>query len=407
MKTLLKFSFVIVVYFLYGFYINQYEVSTIQRQISTAHSTHYYDYKGAINVHTELSFGSAPASFVIASAKLANLDFLMFTDVNMFNNQTTSESYRGNLLVLSAGKYSYLDSRLIYYSLNQETIGNNLGEAQVRLSDLLSQKTGAKKDALTILSHPYKTGFNWSGEIPSGLDGFELWNQKSLSNRVWIDSKLSVIWSSLIYLFNPKLALLRLYTEPTEEIALLDKLSAQRKIVAFAGTEASARAIPLANYLVRFPSYKRTFEVMTNHILLKSELTGSFNSDRVKIFNALKNGNFYLSLDVLGDPKGFVATLDDENKSHLMGSEVKLSKNITLKVRLPSKPRDFFEIIILRNGEVVAKTNSTEATYAVTQPGAYRVQVRVSPMLPLPDAKKWFTWIYTNAFFVGDQYSIH
>ncbi|WP_413943681.1 hypothetical protein [Bdellovibrio sp. HCB-162] len=400
MKAIGVISFLLVTYFLYGFYINQYEVSVIPPQITREHSRLLNDYKGVMNVHTDLSSGSATSSFVITSAKLANLDFLMFTDLNIFNMPTTFESYHGNLLVFSAGKYSYLDSRLIYYSLNQESIGNNLGDAQVKLADLLSQKTGASKDTLTILTHPYKAGYSWNGEIPSGLDGFELLNMKSLVNRAWEESKISTIWSLAIYPFNPRLSFIRLYTEPTDEIALLDKLSQHRRIVVYAGTEASARVIPLANYFIRFPSYKRSFEFMSNHILLKSELTGSFNSDRVKVFNALKNGNFYMALDMLGDPKGFTATLEEENKSHLMGSTVKLSKNMSLKVSLPSKPKDFFEIIIFKNGEIVARINDPETVFPITQPGTYRVQVRVSPMLPLPDAKKWITWIYTNPFYV-------
>lgn len=401
MKLIGTISFFLVTYFLYGFYINQYEVSVVPPQITREHSRSINDYKGVLNVHTDLSSGSATSSFVITSARLANLDFLMFTDLNLFNVPTSIESYKGDVLVLSAGKYSYLDSRLIYYSPKQESIGNNLGEAQVKLADLLSQKTGASKDTLTILTHPYKAGYSWNGEIPTGLDGFELLNMKSLINRAWEESKLSTIWSFAIYPFNPRLAFLRLYTEPVDEINLLDKISQQRRIVVYAGTEASARVIPLANYFIRFPSYKRSFEFMSNHVLLKSELTGSFNSDRQKIYNALKNGNFYMALDMLGDPKGFVASLDDENKSYLMGSEVRFSKNMNLKISLPSKPKDFFEIMVIRNGEVVGRINDPEATFPITKPGVYRVQVRVSPMLPLPDAKKWITWIYTNPFFVN------
>lgn len=400
MKVIATLSFLLVTFCLYGFYLNQYDFAVVPQQISSEHSRSLYDYKGVMNVHTDLSSGSAPASFVITSAKLANLDFVFFTDYNIFNVPTTFESYHGNLLVFNAGKFSYLDSRLIYYSLNQESIGSNLGDAQVKLSDLLSQKTGASKDTLTILAHPYKAGFSWSGEIPSGLDGFELVNLKSLINRAWEESKISTIWSLMIYPFNPRLAFVRLYTEPTDEIALLDKLSQQRKIVIYGGTEASARVIPLANYFIRFPSYKRSFDFMSNHVVLKSELTGSFNSDRLKIFNALKNGNFYIALDTLGDPKGFSATIEEENKSHMMGSEVKLSKNMTLKVSLPSKPQEFFEIMIIKDGEVQLRVNEPETVYEIKSPGTYRVQVRVSPMLPIPDAKKWITWIYTNPFFV-------
>lgn len=393
-------SFMLIGYFMYGFYINQYEVSVIPPQISRDHSPLINDYKGVMNVHTDLSIGSASTNFVIASGKLANLDFLFLTDLNIFNMPFSPESYHGNLLVFSAGKYSYLDSRILYYSLNQESIGQNLGEAQVKLADLLSQKIGASKDTLTILAHPYKAGFSWNGDIPTGLDGFEILNMKSLINRAWEESKLSTFWSLLIYPFNPRLSFLRLYTEPTDEIALFDRLSQERKIVAYAGTEASARVIPLANYFIRFPSYKRSFEFMSNHVQLKAELTGSFNSDRQKIFNALKSGNFYVALDMLGDPKGFVATLEDDDKTHLMGSEIKFKKNLSLKISLPTKPSAFFEILVIRNGDVVARINDPETTYSISEPGTYRVQVRVSPLLPLPDAKKWITWIYTNPFFI-------
>ncbi|WP_413582976.1 hypothetical protein [Bdellovibrio sp. HCB288] len=400
MKTLVALSFLLVTYFLYGFYLNQFDTSIVPRQISAAHSSNYYDYKGVLNVHTDLSAGSATPSFVITSAKLASLDFLIFTDLNLFNMPTSFESYHGNLLVMSAGKYSYLDSRIMYYSINQESIGDSFGEAQVKMADLLSQKTGASKDSLSILAHPYKAGFSWNGDFPTGLDGFELWNLKSLSNRAWEYSKLSTIWSLLIYPFNPRLSFLRLYSEPTDEIALLDKLSLQRKIVVYAGAEASARAIPLANYFIKFPSYKRSFEIMSNHVLLKSELTGSFNGDRSKIFNALKQGNFYLAMDILGDPKGFVATIEDDKQTYLMGSEIKLKKGMQLKVRLPAVPKDFFEIIILKDGQDVGRINEPEAIFPITSPGVYRIQVRVTSMLPMPDAKKWFTWIYTNPFYV-------
>ncbi|MNJ91143.1 hypothetical protein D3C87_87880 [compost metagenome] len=400
MKFLIGLSFLLVTYFLYGFYINQYEMSVVPQQIKSEHASDTYDYKGVLNVHTELSIGSASASFVIQSAKMADLDFVFFTDLNKFNMPTSLESYHGNLLVFSGAKYSYLDSRLLFYSLDRTQVGDNLGEVQVTLADLLSQKQGASKDTLLVLAHPYKAGFSWVGEIPTGLDGFELLNLKSLSNRAWQDSKASTIWSGLIYPFNPRLAFARLLSEPRDEIALLDRLSQERKINIYAGTEASARAIPLANYLMRFPSYKRSFEIMSNHILLRSELTGNFNNDRQKVFNALKNGNFYIALDILGDTKGFQATLVEPNKSHLMGSEVKLSKGLSLSVKLPSVPKDFYEIIVYRNGVVFGIFNEPEFVKAITEPGTYRVQVRVIPMLPLPDAKKWLTWIYTNPFYV-------
>ncbi|MNL24374.1 hypothetical protein D3C87_1458050 [compost metagenome] len=103
---------------------------------------------------------------------------------------------------------------------------------------------------------------------------------------------------------------------------------------------------------------------------------------------------------MLGDPKGFVATMESDGKPHLMGSEVKLTKNTVLKVSLPSRPRDEFEIVVYKDGNVIDRLTDPEITYAIKEPGVYRVQVKVIPMLPLPDAKKWISWIYTNPFYV-------
>ena len=401
MKSIVLLSLMLVGYFFYGFYINQYEVSVIPTQIRSENSPLFNDYKGVMNVHTDLSSGSSGSGFVIASAKMANLDWIMFTDLNVFDIDRSYEAYHGNLLSLVGGKYSYLDSRLIHYSLTEPHLGSNLGEAQVKLADHLSQRTDDNKDSFVVLAHPYKAGYSWIGEIPSGMDGFEFLNMKSLLNRAWQESKLSTIWSLLIYPFNPKLAFLRLFSEPLEETVLLDRVSQDRKIYIYAGTEASARVIPLSNYLIRFPSYKRSFEYMSNHVLLKSELTGNFQNDRLKIVNALKNGNFYIALDMLGDPRGFTASIAEGTNVYVMGSSLKYKAGMKLNISLPAAPKSFFEIIVYKDGVATSRFNQTPIQYEVIDPGVYRVEVRVSPLLPLPDAKKWISWIYTNPFYIN------
>lgn len=400
MRFLGSLGVLLICYFLYGFYISQYDLSIVPLQLKNENPTGYYDYRGAINIHSSRSIGSAPLSFIASSARAAGLDYILMTDLNQFEEESVRENYQSGLLVLNGAKYSYLDSRLIYYSPLPASVGANLGEVQVRFADLLSQKPGSNKGSLLILAHPFNLGFSWSGDIPDGMDGMEVLNLKGLSMRAWRESKLSTIWSFLIYPFNSRLALTRLFTEPSEEISLFDKISEKRDFVAFAGTEASARALPFSSYLVKFPSYKRVFEIMSNHVLLKSELTGNFTTDRQKIFQALKAGQFYLSLDILGDPKGFFASIEDKNKVYLMGSHIKLSKNLTMKVVLPNVPREFFEIVIYRNGERYKTFNQSDVLFNVDAPGTYRVQVRVSPLWPLPDARKWISWIYTNPFYV-------
>lgn len=400
MKLWIFLSGLLIIYFSYGFYISQSDIAVFPTRLRRENPVGFYDYRGVINVHTDLSIGSSPPSQVIAAAKASGLDFVMLTDLNAFGPSPVIDGYHGTTLVMVGRKISYLDSRLIWYSQKGTSLGEHLGEAQVRLADLLSQPTGSNADDLLILAHPYKAGFSWSGELPPGLDGFEVLNAKSLSARSWENSKASTTWSLLTYPFNPKLAFLRLSSEPTEEIDLFDQLAKDRKIIGYAGAEASARAIPLADYLIKFPSYQRSFEFLTNHVLLKSELTGSTPGDRAKIFSALKSGSFYLCLELLGDPKGFNAWMEDRNHIYAMGTETRLSKNLTLNVHLPGTPTSFYEIVVYKNGVRFQTFNEPDVAIPITDAGVYRVQVRVSPYLPLPDAKRWITWIYTNNFTI-------
>lgn len=401
MKLLITITVLLITYFVYGFYISQYEISVIPQKLKGDNPSGYYDYRGVINVHSNISLGSSTPAQIAQAAKAANVDFVILTDLNAFAENVHNDSYAQNVLFLSGGKYSYLDSRLMFYSPQRNLLGTNLGEAQIRLTDLLTQKEGSNKDSLTILAHPYKLGFTWNGDLPPGLDGIEVINVKSLSVQAWLHSKASVIWSFFIYPFHPGFSLARLFMEPTEELALFDKTTAQQKIYAFAGAEASARAIPLANYLIRFPSYERNFEIVTNHVLLTSELTGNLQSDRQKVFNALKKGQFYLAFDALGDPKGFYTTIEDKiGRTYMMGAQTRFTKGMTLQVQLPTAPKNFYEIVIYKNGERFKTLNQAEVNLPLTEPGVYRVQVRVAVSMPLPDANRWISWIYANPFYL-------
>lgn len=399
MKVFIFLTFFIVIYFVYGFYISQNDIRVVTPTLKQKTDLPFYDYKGVINVHSDLSIGSSSISQIIKSAKMSKLDFILFTDLNDFNPPYAFEGYHENTLVMIGQKMSYLDSRFIIYSINRESIGANLGEAQIKIADLLSQKQN--KDHLIILAHPMQKGFSWAGELPSGIDGFEIINLKSLTSKAWEVAKLSTVWSFMVYPFNTGLAFGRIFKEPTEELNLLDR-SKDKKYYGYAGSEASARAIPIANYLMKFPSYQKTFEVFSTHVQLKSELTGNPKSDRLKIFQALKSGNFYIAFDLLGDTAGFQSYLEDKGKTHLVGSQIKKNKHLTLKIKLPSKPIHFFEIVVYKDGTRYATFNEESVEMPIKESGSYRVQIRVSPYLPLPDARTWMTWIYTNPFYIID-----
>jgi hypothetical protein len=129
-------------------------------------------------------------------------------------------------------------------------------------------------------------------------------------------------------------------------------------------------------------------------------LTGDFVKDREKIFSAFQAGQFYFALDLLGNPKGFNAYVQDQDKQWTMGTHLKFHRGLQLKARIPVEPKDFYEIALFKDGERVATSNKSELSYEVTSPGIYRFFVRVSVPFPLPDGRKWISWIFTNPFFL-------
>lgn len=400
MKFLKLPSLVVFLYFSCGFLLNQYEVSL---PVSTSYKMDQsadYDYRGVINISSKLSIGSSDYSQILKSAEKAGLDFLMFTDLNTFSEKTLHSSYQGEILALIGSKYSYLDSRLIFYSSKEKNLGNTLGEVQTNIADIITKNPSENKDILTILTQPKTTGFAWQGDLPPGIDGMEILNSKSISSLQWAQNKLSVIWSLLIYPFNSRLSLIRLFREPEEETKFWDAQTLHHRVNAYAGNDATARAIPFSGYLMKFPSYLRSFELMSNHVLLTSELTGNFENDKKKIFRALKEGRFYLSFDLLGNPKGFSAVITSKQKKYPMGSQLDWSQDLELRAQIPEIKNVFFEILLIHNGKKILAFNTHKVKVPLSERGVYRVQVRVSPRFPLPDGKKWISWIYSNPFYV-------
>jgi len=400
MRKTLIFSGIFFVFFAYGLFVSQYDVRIIGDELKLENPPEFYDYRGVTHVHSNRNLGSGDFPTIIGSAQEAGLDFLIITDLNDFSRDLTIEGYHRTLLVSVAGSFSYLDSRILAYDLMRRREFEGMGQSQVLLADLLSQSGEDSKQDLLILAHPFKPGFTWTGSFPTGLDGLEVINLKSVWQRAWINSTASFLWSVLIYPFNPKYALLRLYDEPREETDLWDRLNTRQRTVGMAGNDASARTGSVGNFYFRFPSYYASFGLLSNHVLLTSELTGEANRDRRKIFEALSQGQFYFSLDILGNPKGFSAFIEDGDRILPLGATTRLRKGMKINVRLPQKPRSPFEIVFLKDGVRLLSVNSVNAELPVQEPGVYRVVVRVIPSLPLPDGKRWLSWIYTNAFYI-------
>lgn len=415
-KTLIA-SAVFFLIFFYGLVLSQTRVSVIADELEPKNAPGFYDYRGVSNVHSSRNLGSGTASEVVKAAQEANLDWVFVTDLNQFVEKPDLEKseaasdrvgtplgslpdgYHRKTLLLTADELSYLDSRLLLYNSSKQHQFETIGQSNLYLADLLSQPAGDRDD-LVVLAHPLKPDFSWNGPYPSGLDGIEIVNLKSAWRKGWDSSKASFLWSAVVYPFNSDLALMRLYDEPQDVLDLWDQLSKKRRTIGMVGSEATAKTASVGSVSWKFPSYQTSFSLISNHLLLRSELTGEADGDRRKIVEALRRGEFYVSFDVLGNPKGFTAYASANDHIFPMGSRLKHSKSTSLQVHLPSQPNVPFEAALIRDGQHISSSNSVDSKFALDAPGVYRVLIRVFVGFTLPDGNRWVTWIYTNPFYV-------
>ena len=103
-------------YLIYGLYLAQYDVRILPEELVAENPKGFLDYKGVTNVHTRLSTGSGEVTEVIAAAQAAGLDFISFTDLNVFDKPMSLAGYHSNLLVMMDGEYSYVNAARKFYS---------------------------------------------------------------------------------------------------------------------------------------------------------------------------------------------------------------------------------------------------------------------------------------------------
>lgn len=400
MKLFTKIAFVLfLVYFSIGLFINYYSIKIRDSHLSSPHPYPYYDYSGVMNVHTTKSTGTGDFEEVVRDAQKSKLDFIIFTDFNQFPQSQEEKGYYDKLLVMAGGEYSYLNSYLLNIGVESQDHLKGPGQSQPIFKDLLSKKNHFRKEGLFILTHPLKRGFEWKRDYPNGLDGIEVINLKSVWKNTWETKKISFLWTLLMYPFNPEFSFARLLSYQKDHLELWDSLNSKRSVFGFAGTDAEAR-FNFINAALEFPSYEILFRIVKNHVLLGSELTGQEQKDTKKIVNAFRKGNFYFSIDFLGNPKGFLALIKNKGKKFLPGSKVKLSLDTKIVVSLPKYIKTNFKITLYKNGKKYLNLFKENASVKLVDPGVYRIVVWVELNHYFLGVSQWVPWIFTNPFYI-------
>jgi hypothetical protein len=335
-----------------------------------------------------MSIGSGTYGSISEESKRSQSKFILFTDLNPSVNLDQDRYILNTGQLFGSKIINNLNSYTVYSPYNKNVINYyNFTYLEKYPQDVL------------VIDH-----MNTNLEPVMFADGLDVINLKNLAHKVWINKKVSTLWSLLFYPFNPRVALLRLYRDPDDELKIFDQASLKKKTNLYLSSEATAKAVPITNWLIKFPSYENVFNIASERLLMTSELSSNIDDDRKALFNSLKKGSFYISIDTLGDSTGFESYLVSSNhqkKYSFMGDETQFDSTLRLFFKLPREPNVYHEVILYKNGVRIDHRNTSIGDFPITEKGVYRIQVRLSTTLPFPDADKWLTWIFTNNFYVN------
>lgn len=373
--------------------------STIKYSSPEGHGTekaeaNFYDYAGVINVHSKKSNGRGSVQEIITAAGAAGLDFIVFNETNPLDQQQPFPIKFGQLSVLYGVELNFKNSRFLHFSTEKSPVFSSHSEIQIYVSNFL--ETGG--EGVMALSHPEKPGYEWGPEeAPDYMTGMEVLNLREVWRKSWNLRRFSFLSAVMFYPFNPQLFFLDIYLEEALSIKLWDKWNKNKPVIGYVGSDATSKLRVTKNFSLNFPSYKSIFQMAKNHIILREELAGF--GDQGQIVEALKNGNSYFSIDILGAPKGFSFWgLLPGGKRVIMGESVKLDDLQKLKVSLPELEEDV-KIELYHNGDLI-EIFTEDFEFMPEQTGFYRVVVRKNPLFPLIRGQKWIPWIFSNPIFV-------
>lgn len=333
------------------------------------------EWVGVSHVHTALSDGGGTVDDVVEAAAGLGLDFVLLTDHNL--RAVPAHRYRDGVLLVVGEEVNTDHGHLLV--LGDQPIGNRKG---VDPGPAVRPEEG-----LRIVAHPGGRP-SWKEWDTASFDGIEIWNADTERRRgdplgEWIRAVAILPW-------RPVTAFYQLLDSP-DGLERWDALPARARVFGICSVDAHHR-MPLGpERYIPLPSYRQSFMLARQHVLLPEAPSGEGPRDGRAVLDAIRQGRSYCAFDGLADARGLrVRARGGEGEvSAELGGEIPWTDGIELKVELPAAG-DRARIRVLGDGVEVARSPGPRWRGRLPGPGSYRVEA----WLEL-DGRR-LPWIFTN-----------
>ncbi|GAB4139305.1 MAG: hypothetical protein Fur0037_05500 [Planctomycetota bacterium] len=313
--------------------------------------TDLLDFKGVIHCHSHLSHDSdGRIEDIAAACEAARIDFLVMTDHQTERSVLDGvRGMRGRTLFVVGAEQRTPQGTIEAFPLVRPL-------KQWRHAGLLAREA-AEQGGVALLCHAENTKA-WG--VP-GMAGVEIVNLHA--GAVQRPKGLTLLKG----LFFPVRVLLEHICHRDEDLFRHwdVELAARHPFTPVGGNDAHANVRLFGPLGGTIGTYREIFLTLSTHVLAP-------RLDERSLVEAISQGRTYVSFDIFGEGTGFDFRAEDENGLHVVGSTVRRSSALDLRVRLPGRG----VIRLLRDGKAVAEREGEGLRWANPEPGVYRVEVR-------------------------------
>jgi hypothetical protein len=325
----------------------------------------FQDLSCVVHLHSTHSDGTGTVEEIAAAGRANGLDVILLTDHDTLAARDRSEEgWHGSVLVLVGEEVSPRDQNH-YLAFGVDRVIEHGGLSPAEVAVRVREQGG-----FGFAAHPFSVGNPALGRAAKAMpfadlecvDGIELWNFVGDSGEQFGGWRDAVRFLRAPERWMPDL--------PQRNLDEWDRLGLSKRVPAIGGLDAHQVGKRIAGHVpLRLMSYKRSFRMMTTHLLVPDLLSGDVVRDRAMVFDALRAGRSYIARDWLAPARE--AT----------------SEWPPLSVRLPRRA----SVRLLRDGVVVASADdAAELDHEPASAGVYRVEARLGGRI----------WILSNAVYL-------
>lgn len=329
----------------------------------------YRDVAGVVHVHTTYSH-DAHGTFedAVRAANAQRLDFIIFTEHNNLKPLVEGrQGWHGGTLVLIGMEISSKGGHYLAMRVTQEIDYERLTTQEV-IDEV------ARQGGFGFIAHPFFKNRPWTDVNATGFTGIEGYNvaHDTLDENRMRLAAWALTMPQDIFFYS-------ILDRPYDPLRLWDQLIASRgPLVGIGSTDAHEfHALGM-----KFAPYETMFRLARTHLLVPP---GELTPDAV--YDALQRGHAFFSVEIEAEARGFSFLARQGGRVlGIMGDTVEFAPDMTLGVTLPAAS----ELVLMKNGQVAARTVAQSWAIPVTEPGVYRIEA----------SRHNKPWIFSNPIYV-------